>query len=208
MIHLPTLTENGKWIYCSSDRAGINESMTYMFANIPKALSSSTDFFHREVNPPHHDPIVYAQYMISYYKVLLMQSLELTGKSKNYFCYFYLVPDSKLHAKECESTLYNHKAEELLGKAKENLNKVKTTITMSTAIGNMHNLCAYLVNICTIIEAQFVCYLAIKNIHIPAMFVVAHTFTIHLSSASMHTYHKKRNCSHKPLILWVVQMLD
>jgi hypothetical protein len=34
--------------------------MTIMFANIPKALSSSTDFLHHEVDLPHHDPLVYA----------------------------------------------------------------------------------------------------------------------------------------------------
>jgi hypothetical protein len=38
-------------------------------------------------------------------------------------------------------------AQELLGKAKENLSKVKTTITTSTAITTMHHLCAYLANI-------------------------------------------------------------
>ena len=59
-IHLPMLTENGEWIYCSPDRAGINERMTNMFANIPKALSSSTDFLHCKVDLPHHDSLVYA----------------------------------------------------------------------------------------------------------------------------------------------------
>jgi hypothetical protein len=40
------------------------------------------------------------------------------------------------------------------------------------------------------------------------MFIVACTFTLHLSSASMRSYLKKSNRPHKPLILWTVQMLD
>jgi hypothetical protein len=85
-IHLPTLTENGEWL---------NEAMANMFANIPEALASSTDFLHREVDLPHHDPLVYAQYATSYYETSSMQSIELTGESKKRFRYFYLVPDSK-----------------------------------------------------------------------------------------------------------------
>jgi hypothetical protein len=60
-FHLPTLTENGKWLYCSPDRAGINEAMANMFANIPEALSQSTDFLRHEMDLPHHDPLVYAE---------------------------------------------------------------------------------------------------------------------------------------------------
>jgi len=98
-----------------------------------------------------------------------MQSIELISESKKkkHFHYFYLVLDSKSLAEECESTSYNHKAEELLDEAKENLSKVKTTTTTSTAIGNMHNLCTYLANICAIIEAQFVRNLTLKDIHTP-----------------------------------------
>ena len=92
-IHLPTLTESGEWLYCSPDRAGINEAMANMFANIPEALSSSTDFLHREVDLPHHGPLVYAQYATSYYETSSMQSIELTGESKKRFRYFYFVPD-------------------------------------------------------------------------------------------------------------------
>ena len=55
-----------------------------------------------------------------------MQSIELTAESKKCFCYFYLVPHLKALAKECESASYNCEAEELLGKSKENLRKVKT----------------------------------------------------------------------------------
>jgi hypothetical protein len=40
------------------------------------------------------------------------------------------------------------------------------------------------------------------------MFVVARTFALHLSSASMRSYLKKSNRPHKPLVLWTVQMLD
>ena len=58
MIHLPTLNKNGEWIYHSPDWAGIIESMTNMFTNIPEALSSSTNFLHCEVDLPHHDPLV------------------------------------------------------------------------------------------------------------------------------------------------------
>ena len=77
-------------IYCNLDWSSINKSMENMFANIPKALSSSTDILHCKVNSPHHDPLVYAQYAMSYYKVSSMQSIELTGKSKKCFHYFYL----------------------------------------------------------------------------------------------------------------------
>ncbi len=81
--------------------------MANMFANIPEALSSSTDFLHREVDLPHHDPLVYAQYATSYYETLSMQSIELTGESKKRFRYFYLVPDSKSLAEERESASYD-----------------------------------------------------------------------------------------------------
>ena len=64
-LHIPTLTENGDWIYRNADRSTINEAMANMFANIPEAISSSTDFLHREVDLPHHDPLVYAQYATS-----------------------------------------------------------------------------------------------------------------------------------------------
>jgi hypothetical protein len=111
-----------------------------------------------------------------------MQSIELTGKSKKRFRYFYLAPDSKSLAKEHESASYDREAEELLGKTKKNLSKVKTTITMSTAITTVHHLRAYLANICAVIEAQFVCDMSLKDIHTPAMFVVARTFPLHLSS--------------------------
>jgi hypothetical protein len=121
-LHLPTLTENGKWLYCSPDQAGINEAMVNIFANMPEALSRSSDFLHREVDLPHHNPLMYAQYATGYFKVASMQSIKLTGKSKIPFC-FYLVPDSKSLAKECELASYDHKAEVLLGKAKENLSK-------------------------------------------------------------------------------------
>ena len=114
-----------------------------------------------------------------------MQSIELTGKSKKWFRFFYLVLDSKSLMEEWESTSYDHKAEELLGETKENLSKEKTTITTSTTISNVHHLRAYLVNICAVIEAQFVSNLSLRDIHTPAMFVVARTFTLHLSSASM-----------------------
>ena len=207
-LHLPVLTENGEWIYRSTDRAGINEAMVNMFANIPEALSHSTDFLHREVDLPHHDPLVYALYATSHYEVSTMQSIELTGESKKRFRYFYLVPDSKSLAEERETASYDREAEELLGEAKENLSKVKTTITTSTAITSVHNLRAYLANICAVIEAQFVCDLSLKDIHTPAMFVVARTFALHLSSASMRSYLKKTNRPHKPLVLWTVQMLD
>jgi hypothetical protein len=59
------------------------------------------------------------------------------------------------------------------------------TITTSMAISTVYHLRAYLANICAVIEAQFVCDLSLKDIHTPAMFVVACTFALHLSSASM-----------------------
>ena len=164
-----------------------------MFANIPEALAPSTDFLHCEVDLPHHNPLVYALYATSHYEVSTMQSIELIGESKKRFRYFYLVPDSKSLAKECKTASYDCEAEELLGKAKENLSKVKTTITTSTDITTMYNLRAYLVNICTVIEAQFVCDMSLKDIHTPAMFVMARTFALHLSSASMRSYLKKSN---------------
>ncbi len=75
--------------------------MANMFTNIPEALSHSTDFLHCKVDLPHHDPHVYAQHATSYYEVSTMQSMELTGKSKKRFRYFYLILDSKSLAKEC-----------------------------------------------------------------------------------------------------------
>jgi hypothetical protein len=178
--------------------------MVNMFAN----TTHSTDFLHREVDLPHHDPLVYALYATSHYEVSTMQSIELIGESKKRFRYFYLVPDSKSLAEEREKASYDCEAEQLLGETKENLSKVKTTITTSTAITSMHHLRAYLANICAVIEAQFVCDLSLKDIHTPAMFVVARTFALHLSSASMRSYLKKTNQPHKPLVLWTVQMLD
>jgi hypothetical protein len=182
--------------------------MVNMFATIPKAIAHSTNFPHHEVDLPHHDPPVYALYATSHYEVSTMQSIELTGESKKRFHYFYLVPDSKSLAKEREMASYNREAEELLSEAKENLSKVKTTITTSTAITSVHHLCAYLANICAIIKAQFDCDLSLKDIHTSAMFVVARTFALHLLSASMQSYLKKTNRPHKPLVLWTVQMLD
>jgi hypothetical protein len=207
-LHLPTLTENGEWVYCCPDRAGINEAMANMFANIPEAIAQSTDFLHRKVDLPQHDPLVYAQYAASYFETNSMQSVKLIGESKKRFRYFYLVPDSKSLAEERESELYDQEAEEVLGKARENLSKVKTTITTSTAINTVYHLRAYLANICAIIEAKFVCDLSLKDIHTPAMFVIACTFALHLLSMSMRAYLKKSNRPHKPLVLWTVQMLD
>ena len=207
-LHLPTFTENGEWIYNQPDRAGINENMANMFNNIPETLLSSTDFLHREVDLPHHDPLVYAQYATSYYEVATMMSIDLTGESKKRFRYFYLVPDSKSLAEEREHTAYDREAEELLGESKENLSKVRTTITTSTTINAVHHLRAYLANICAVIEAQFICDLTLLDIKTPAMFVVARTFALHITSASMRSYLKKTNQPHRPLVLWVVQMLD
>jgi hypothetical protein len=207
-LHLPVLIENGEWIYRCTDRAGINEAMVNMFAIISEAIAHSTDFLHRQVNLPHQDPLVYALYAKSHYDVSTMQSIELTSESKKRFRYFYLVPDSKSLSEERESASYDREAKELLSEAKENLSKVKTTITMSTAITSMHHLHAYLANICAVIEAQFVCDVFLKDIHTPAMFVVARTFALHLSSASMRSYLKNSNQPHKPLVLWMVQMLD
>ena len=62
--------------------------MVNMFAYIPEAITHSTDFLHREVDLPHHDPLVYALYAMSHYEVSTMQSIELTGKSKKRSCYF------------------------------------------------------------------------------------------------------------------------
>ena len=73
--------------------------MANVLANIPKAISSSTDLLHREFNLSHHDPLVCMQYATSYYEVSTMQSIKLTGKSKKCFHYFYLIPDSKSLAK-------------------------------------------------------------------------------------------------------------
>ena len=77
--------ENGEWNYCSADQSTINKVMANMFANIPKALSISTDFLHCEVDLPRHDPLMYTQYTTSYYKVWSMHSIKLTGKSKKCF---------------------------------------------------------------------------------------------------------------------------
>ena len=175
-LQLPALTKNGEWIFHSPDHAGINKNMMNMFANIPEVLASSTDFLHCKVDLPHHDPLVYAQYATSYYEVLSMQSIELIGKSKKCFCFFYLVAHSKTLTKEHESASYDCKAKELLSESKENLSKVKTTITTSTTTSNMYHIRAYLANICAIIEAQFVCNIMLHDIHTLAMFMVACTF--------------------------------
>ena len=94
-----------------------------MFNNIPETLLTSINFIHHEVDLPHHDLLVYTQYLTSYYKVASMMSIKLIGKSKKCFCYFYLIPDSKSLAEEQEHTAYDHEAKELLGKAKENLRR-------------------------------------------------------------------------------------
>ena len=80
--------ENGEWLYSSMDPSTINEAMANMFVNIPEALSSSTIFLHRKIYLPHHEPLMNAQYTTSYYKVTLMQSINLMGESKKHFCYF------------------------------------------------------------------------------------------------------------------------
>ncbi len=72
-------------------------------------------------------PNIYTQFATSCYEVMSMQSIKLTGESKKCFHYFHLIPDSKLLVKEHESTSYDCKAQDLLGKSKENLSKVKTT---------------------------------------------------------------------------------
>ena len=207
-FYLPELTENRKWIYRSPDRASINEAMANMLTNIPEALAQSTDFLHCEVGLTHHYPLVCAQYATSCYESMTIQSIALTGESKKHFPYFYLVLDSKSLAEECESASYNRKAEELLSEAKVNLSKVKMTITTSTAIIAVHHLGAYLANICAILKAQLVCDMLLKDIHTPAIFVVARIFALHLLSASMRYYLKKSNRPHKPLVLWTVQMLE
>ena len=66
----------------------------------PRGPAHSTDFLHREVDLPHHDPLVYALYATSQFEVSTMQSIELIGESKKRFRYFYLVPDSKSLAEE------------------------------------------------------------------------------------------------------------
>ena len=65
-LHLPTFTKTGEWIYNQPNQACINENMANMFKNIPETLLGSTNFLHREVDLPHHDPLVYAQYATSY----------------------------------------------------------------------------------------------------------------------------------------------
>jgi hypothetical protein len=72
----------------------------------------------------------------------------------------------------------------------------------------MQHLRAYLVNICAVIQAQFVCDLSLQDIRTPAMFIMAHTFALHLSSASMHDYLKNSNRPHKPLVLCGIKMID
>ena len=135
--------------------------MANMFNNIPKLLRDSNNFLHCKVDLPHHNSLVYPQYAASYYEVTSMQSIKLIGKSKKCSHYFYLIPDSKSLAKECESVSYDHEVEELLRELIENLSKVPTMITTSTAISNDHHLWVYLANICAIIEAQFHCNLAL-----------------------------------------------
>jgi hypothetical protein len=127
--------------------------MVIMFTNIPETLAHSSNFLHHEINLSHHNPLVYAHYATSYFEVSPMQFIQLTSKSKKCFLYFYLVPDSKTLTEECESATYDRKAEELLGKAKKNLSKVKTTITTSTAISTIYHLRAYSANICAVIGA-------------------------------------------------------
>jgi hypothetical protein len=72
----------------------------------------------------------------------------------------------------------------------------------------MHHLHAYLENVYTVIKAQFICNLSLKDIHMPAMFIVVHTFALLLSLALVQAYLKRSNRPHKPLVLWTVQMLD
>ncbi len=91
--------------------------MANMFNNIPETLLGKTNFLHCEVDLPHHYPLVYAQYATSYYKVATMMSINLTGKSKKHFRYFYLISDSKSLTEECEQTAYDGKAEEMLVKS-------------------------------------------------------------------------------------------
>ena len=40
------------------------------------------------------------------------------------------------------------------------------------------------------------------------MFVIAHTIAMHITSSSMQAYIKKSNHPHKPLVLWVLQMIN
>ena len=56
-LHLPAITESGKWIYGNMVRSSINKSMVNMFT-ILKALSSLTDFLHNKLDLPHHNPLV------------------------------------------------------------------------------------------------------------------------------------------------------
>ncbi len=72
---------------------------------------------------------------------------------------------------------------------------------MSTAINAVHHLWVYLANICAVIKAQFTCDLTLLDIKMPAMFVVACIFALHITSASMRSYLKKTNQPHKPLVL-------
>ena len=71
----------------------------------------------------------------------------------------------------------------------------------------MHHLQAYLANIDMVIKAQFICDPTLLDIKIPEMFVMACTFAPHITSASMQSYLKKTNQPHRPLVLWVDQML-
>ena len=83
-----------------------------------------------------------------------MMYVKLTGESKKPFHYFYPIPDSKSLTNKHKHPTYDHKAEVLLGKSKENLSKVQT-ITTSTNITTIHHLQAYHTNMCAIIKAQF-----------------------------------------------------
>ncbi|KAL3803843.1 hypothetical protein HJC23_004005 [Cyclotella cryptica] len=206
-LHLPTLTENGEWLYCSPDRAGINEAMANMFANIPEAISQSTDFLHREVDLPRHDPLVYAQYASSYYEVSTMQSIELTGESKKRFRFFYLVPDSKSLAEERESASYDREAEELLGEAMTNLSKVNTTITMSTAINTVYHLrCTSRTSVLSSKPSLLATCPSRTSTRPPCSSSPGPSRCT--SRRPPCALSEKSNQPHKPLVLWAVQMLD
>lgn len=72
-----------------------------------------------------------------------MHSIKLARRSEKQLLYFYLIPDLKTLAKEFKSASCNCNTKELLGESKEKLREVKTTITISTAISNVHHLLAY-----------------------------------------------------------------
>ena len=82
-----------------------------MFNSIPNSLWDSTNFLDSNVDLPHHDPLVYAQYVTSYYEVTSMESIKLTGESKTHFHYFYLIPNSNSLTKEHKSASYNCEVE-------------------------------------------------------------------------------------------------